>query len=190
MDRTTPRGALAALCITEIISWGVLYYAFPVLAPAITADTGWSAATATGAFSAALVMAALGGIPVGRLLDRDGPRAVMTAGAAMSAVLCPPAFAAITRHHQPHHVPALITLTLVAGPASTVFAPLTDALGAHLSWRGVYLVPAVLLAVVTIPLHAVALRRPCSRPPPVPIRPAAPARGGRCPGWGGPGRSS
>ncbi|MFI0349384.1 MFS transporter [Actinomadura sp. 9N407] len=182
------RTVLIALCVTEITSWGVLYYAFPVLSPAITADTGWSTATTTAAFSAALVLAALGGIPLGRLLDRRGPHAIMTtgsivavlavvglaaapnlwwftaawmlAGAAMTAVLYQPAFAALTRYHAPHHVRALTTLTLVAGLASTVFAPLTDALASHLSWRGVYLVLAAILAAVTIPLHAVALRRP------------------------------
>ncbi|MEU5992155.1 MFS transporter [Spirillospora sp. NPDC047418] len=179
---------LIALCVTEITSWGVLYYAFPVLAPTIAADTGWSIATATAAFSAALVVAALGGIPAGRLLDRHGPRVLMTtgsaaaavalvliamapnlacfaagwllAGAAMTAVLYQPAFAALTRYYAPRHVPALTTLTLVAGLASTVFAPLTDALANVLGWRGVYLVLAAVLAVVTIPLHGIALRRP------------------------------
>jgi MFS family permease len=166
----------------------VLYYAFPVLVPTIAADTGWSIATATAAFSAALVVAAIGGIPAGRLLDRHGPRVLMTtgsitaaiavgliavapnlacfaaawllAGIAMTAVLYQPAFAALTRYYAPRHVRALTTLTLVAGLASTVFAPLTDALAHQLTWRGVYLVLAVILAVVTIPLHAVALRRP------------------------------
>ncbi|WP_315987198.1 MFS transporter [Actinomadura sp. HBU206391] len=178
---------LAALCVTEITSWGVLYYAFPVLAPAITRDTGWSATATTAAFSAALVLAAIGGIPLGRVLDRRGPRTVMTtgsvvataavagvalapnlwwftaawllAGAAMAAVLYQPAFAALTRYYGPRHVTALTTLTLVAGLASTVFAPLTDALATHLPWRGVYLVLAAVLAVLTIPLHAFALRR-------------------------------
>ncbi|TDB86712.1 MFS transporter, partial [Actinomadura sp. 7K534] len=168
------RGVLAALCITEITSWGVLYYAFPVLAPVITADTGWSMPAITAAFSAALVVAALVGVPVGRVLDRRGPHALMTggsalaaiatvavaaapsplwfaaawflAGVAMSAVLYQPAFAALTRYYAPRHLPALTTLTLVAGLASTVFAPLTDALAAHLTWRGVYLVLAAVLA--------------------------------------------
>nr|QEO74084.1 hypothetical protein [uncultured bacterium] len=34
------RRVLTVLCITEITSWGVLYYAFPVLAPTISAHTG------------------------------------------------------------------------------------------------------------------------------------------------------
>jgi hypothetical protein len=38
------RRVLVVLCVTEITSWGVLYYAFPVLAPSIAADTGWSSA--------------------------------------------------------------------------------------------------------------------------------------------------
>ena len=40
--------ALAALCATEIVSWGVLYYAFPVLVGTISADTGWSVGAARG----------------------------------------------------------------------------------------------------------------------------------------------
>jgi predicted MFS family arabinose efflux permease len=181
------RTPLVALCITEITSWGVLYYAFPVLAPAISRDTGWSTSATTAAFSAALIVAALGGIPLGRALDRHGPHAIMTtgsilaalsvlaiaaapnlwafaaawllAGTAMTAVLYQPAFAAITSYYAPRHIRALTALTLVAGLASTVFAPLTDALAAHLTWRGTYLVLAAILAAVTIPLHATALRR-------------------------------
>ncbi|MXQ65057.1 MFS transporter [Actinomadura rayongensis] len=183
---------LVALCVTEITSWGVLYYAFTVLAPSITADTGWSAPAVTAAFSAALVVAALTGIPVGRVLDRRGPRVLMTAGSvvaagavvavalaptplwfaaawllagtAMAAVLYQPAFAALTRYHAPRHLSALTTLTLVAGLASTVFAPFTSALANHLTWRGTYLVLAAVLAAVTVPLHALALRRPWPAP--------------------------
>ncbi|MEB3369751.1 MFS transporter [Saccharopolyspora mangrovi] len=176
------RRALIALCITEITSWGVLYYAFPVLAPAITRDTGWSLPAVTWAFSASQIVSAVTGIAVGRWLDRRGPRAVMTAGSvlavpavlgiahapsygwfllawsvagmAMAATFYPPAFAALTRWYGPDRVPALTALTLVAGLASTVFAPLTAALNDHLDWRGTYVVLAVVVGVVTIPLHA------------------------------------
>ena len=68
------RWVLLTLCVTEITSWGVLYYAFTVLSERISTDTGWSAPAVTAAFSAGLVTAALVGIPVGRWLDRVGPR--------------------------------------------------------------------------------------------------------------------
>jgi len=179
---------LAALCVTEIVSWGLLYYAFPVLAPQISADTGWSTVAVTSAFSAALVVSALAGVPVGRVIDRHGPRWIMTAGsvlgvvalvviatapglpvfvggwvlagAAMAGVLYPPAFAAITGWFTARRLGALATLTLVAGLASTVFAPLTATVGDHLGWQETYLWAAVVLAVVTVPTHWLLLRRP------------------------------
>ncbi|HEX4250188.1 MAG TPA: MFS transporter [Pseudonocardia sp.] len=175
--------ALAALCVTEVTSWGVLYYAFPVLLTALTRDTGWSTAQAIGAFSVGALVAAAAAVPVGRLLDRLGPRPVMTtgsvlgvlavvaiatapglawfylawalAGVAQATTLYPPAFAALTGWYPPaERIRALTTLTLVAGLASTVFAPLTAALLTTLSWRQTFLVLAAVLGLVTVPLHA------------------------------------
>jgi MFS family permease len=186
--RSSPRTALAALCATQIVSWGVLYYAFPVALTAITADTGWPATATTGAFSAGLVVSAVMGVPVGRWLDRNGPRRVMTtgsalavpatlaiasaptlawfglawvlAGVAMAAVLYPPAFAALTRWYGDRRARALTVLTMVAGLSSTIFAPLTSALLDRLGWRATYVVLAVVLGVVTIPAHALLLAVP------------------------------
>jgi MFS family permease len=191
----TPAGlrrVLAVLCATEITSWGVLYYAFPVLAAGITADTGWSISTVTAAFSLGLVVSALAGIPAGRWLDRYGPRRVMTtgsvlavpavlgiatapnlplffaawvlAGLAMAGVLYQPAFAAVTRWWGPRRVTALTAVTLLAGLASTIFAPLTAALSGPLGWRGTYLVLAAVLAAITIPAHLIGLRGPWPDP--------------------------
>jgi MFS family permease len=182
------RWVLLTLCVTEITSWGVLYYAFTVLSEQISAETGWSAPAVTAAFSAGLVTSAVVGIPVGRWLDRVGPRWIMTGGSvlavvsvvavaaapnygwfvaawvvtgvAMSAVFYAPAFAALTRFFGTDAVRALTALTLVAGFASTVFAPLTAALSAQLDWRQTYLVLAAVLAVITIPAHLFGLRRP------------------------------
>ncbi|MFI9155427.1 MFS transporter [Streptomyces sp. NPDC053367] len=200
--RSRPRAVLPALCATQITSWGVLYYAFPVLNPAITHDTGWPARLTTAAFSAALIVSAAVGIYVGRVLDHRGPRAVMTAGsvlgplsllivaaapnlavftagwliagAAMAATFYPPAFAALTRWWTPDHIRALTIVTLAGGLASTVFAPLTAVLADHYSWRTTYAVLAAILAALTIPTHALALRAPW---PPAsdasPHRPAA-----------------
>jgi MFS family permease len=78
----------------------------------------------------------------------------------MAAVLYQPAFGALTRWYGPDRVKALTVLTLVGGLASTVFVPLTGLLVPHLDWRHTYLVLAVVLAVITVPLHAFGLRRP------------------------------
>lgn len=187
-ERSRPRAVLPALCATQITSWGVVYYAFPVLNSRITADTGWSTTSTTAAFSGALLVSALVGIPVGRILDRRGPRAVMTggsvlavaailaiayapnlaaftaawllAGVAMAATFYQPAFAALTRWWGEQRIRALTVVTLAGGLASTVFAPLTAALAAHFDWRTTYALLALILAAVTIPAHALALRAP------------------------------
>ncbi len=185
------------------MSWGIVYYAFPVLNPQITAATGWSAGATAAAFSLGLVVSALAGIRVGRILDRRGPRIVMTvgsvlgavsllivaaapnvpvfmagwalAGLAMATTFYQPAFAALTRWWAPDHVRALTVVTLAGGLASTVFAPLTAALADHLSWRHTYLVLAAVLAAVTIPAHALALRAPWPDAPTSPARAAVDA---------------
>ncbi len=83
----------------------------------------------------------------------------IAAGAAMAAVLYPPAFAALTCWFGPHAAAALTALTFVGGLASIVFAPMTAALAGHLDWRTTYLVLAVIFAIVTIPAHLFGLRR-------------------------------
>ncbi|MEV0219581.1 MFS transporter [Streptomyces sp. NPDC050704] len=201
-DRSRPRAVLPALCLTQITSWGIVYYAFPVLNARITADTGWSTTATTGAFSAALAVSALVGVPVGRILDRRGPRAVMTigsllgviavlaiayapnfaaftaawllAGVAMAATFYHPAFAAVTRWWGEDRVRALTVVTLAGGLASTAFAPLTAALAEHFSWRTTYAILAAVLAAVTVPAHFLALRAPWPPAPPhTSRRPAA-----------------
>ncbi|MEU9916165.1 MFS transporter [Streptomyces sp. NPDC051001] len=195
-DRSRPRAALPALCASQITSWGIVYYAFPVLNARITADTGWSTTATTGAFSAALIVSALAGVPVGRILDRRGPRAVMTlgsvlgaaamlalayapnltvftlawllAGLSMASTFYQPAFAALTRWWGEDRVRALTIVTLAGGLASTAFAPLTATLAEHLSWRTTYAILALILATVTIPAHALGLRAPW---PPAPAHP-------------------
>lgn len=189
IDRGLPRAALrrvtAVLCVTEVVSWGVLYYAFPVLAPSISDDTGWSQPAVVAAFTVAQLISAGVGLVVGRRIHAHGPRGVMTlgsaaavaavlavayagtwwlflaawcvVGAAMAATLYPPAFAALTTWGGHRRLQALTALTLVAGLASTVFAPLTAVLDEQVGWRHTYVVLAGLLAV-TVVLHAWGLR--------------------------------
>ena len=188
LDDAGLRRVVWVLSLTEITSWGVLYYAFPVLLSSIVDDTGWSTTEVTGAFSLSLIVAAGVGIVVGRHIDRRGPRLVMSAGStlavvsvavvasaptyavflvgwlligvAMAGVLYAPAFAALTHWAGSRRVKALTTLTLVAGLASTVFAPLTAVVNSVVDWRETYLVLLVVLAAITLPAHWYGLRQP------------------------------
>jgi MFS family permease len=81
-------------------------------------------------------------------------------GVSMAGVLYQPAFAAITGWFSSRTLGALTTITLVAGLASTVFAPLAALVSTHQGWRATYLWAALVLAVVTVPLHAFLLRLP------------------------------
>jgi len=121
------------------------------------------------------------------LTERHGPRAVMVGGSALGAVAMlgvawspsytvffaswvlagaasaglfyAPAFAALTAWYGNRRVQAITTLTLAAGFSSAIFAPLTDALASQLTWRQTYLVLAIVLATITLPIHLVVLNR-------------------------------
>lgn len=178
--------ALPALCVTVTVSQGVLFYAFPVLVPAVSADADWSPIALAAVFSGSQVLAALAAPLVGRWLRLRGPRPVMTAAAVLAAaalaagalapslwafaaawqvaglaaagLFYPPAFAALTHWYRSARVRAVTALTLAGGFAGTVFAPLAVLLEAHLGWRGAFLVLAAVLALVVAPLHLWALR--------------------------------
>jgi MFS family permease len=181
---------VGALSVTETVSWGVLYYAFAVFLTPLARALDLSNTQVTGAFSLALVVSGVAGIAVGRWLDHRSPRALMTvasvAGAAlvaawsqvtspealyavwvgiglvMAAVLYEPAFVVLAKWFTDpvERRRALTALTLVAALASFIFLPLSQALIDAHGWRDALLVLAVVLAVVTVPLHAVVLRRP------------------------------
>lgn len=183
-----PTLGLVILCITETVSWGLLYYSLPTAAQPISAATGWSQSVITTGFSAGLLVSAAGGIWAGRLLDRYGPGKTMTVGSvigvvgliivaiapnlivfvmawlvvglAQSLVLYQAAFAAITHWYQEQRVRPLTLVTVAGGLASTIFAPLVAFLVTELGWRPAYLVIAAVLGVVTVPLHVLLLRVP------------------------------
>jgi MFS family permease len=176
-----------ALAITETISWGIIYYAFTVFITPMEADLGWSRAELTGGYSLALLIAGGMAFPVGVWIDRHGPRALMTAGSigaaalvaawsqvsdlagfyliwaglgvCAAAVLYEPAFAVMATWFIRRRSAALAIITFAAGLASTIFVPLSDWLLGRYGWRDSILILAVFLALTTIPLHALILRR-------------------------------
>jgi MFS family permease len=178
---------LFAVAIAQITSWGVLYYAFTVFLEPMRNEFGWSTATLTGAYSLALLMSGIAAVPVGRWLDRYGPRLLMTVGSiaatllvvgwatvdslvifyliwvgiglAMSVTLYEPAFVIVARWFDRLRSRALTMLTFVAGFASVVYIPLAGWLVTSYDWRTALWIMAVLMAVGTIPIHAFVLRK-------------------------------
>ncbi len=170
------------LGLTQVISWGVLYYAFGVMAPAIQRELGLSAAKTYGAFSWAVLVAGLASIPVGVLIDRHGGSRIMATGsllagaglfvlarsggiaayyaawsligAGMAMSLYEAAFATLNRSFHEGARKAISNVTLAGGLASTVFWPLTAWLLARFDWRDTCMVFAVTLLAVCLPLHA------------------------------------
>jgi len=178
---------VAALSVTETISYGILAYAFTVFVAPMQAELGWSLATVTGALSLSLLVSGIASLPVGRWLDVHGPRLSMSVGSlaaallllawsyvetlfayylvwaglgiAQAAVLYDPAFAAVAVWFRRRRGLALTVLTFVAGFASVIFIPLAGQLLEAHGWRVAVRWLAAILAVGTIPLHALVLRR-------------------------------
>jgi Major Facilitator Superfamily len=180
-----------SLGLTQIISWGALYYSIAVLGASIRDELGLSAAALFGAYSLSLFLAALAAPLVGRAIDRHGGRRVMSAGSvtaaialfaiahahsatmlyvawavggvAMAMTLYDAAFATLSQHAGTSYRPALTALTLMGGLASTVFWPLSLKGLEWIGWRDTLLAFAVLQIVVCLPLHLTFVPRTVSR---------------------------
>jgi len=159
-------------------------------------ELGWSEATLTGGYSLALLLSGLAAPAVGRWIDRRGPRMLMTGGSvlgvllvlawsrvgdlvayyaiwagiglAMAATLYDPAFAAVAAWFERDRAKAFLVVTVAAGFASTIFLPLSGWLVYAYGWRNALIALAVVLAVLTVPPHALLLRR---RPEDLGLRP-------------------
>lgn len=175
------RKPVAILAITQLISWGMLYYAFGALSARIQADLALSAGQTFGAFSLSVLVAGLAATPVGIAIDRHGGRWIMVLGSltaaaglglmaaatsvvaywmawgvlgvAMSMTLYEAAFATLNRSLMAGAAKSISTVTLAGGLASTVFWPLTEALAARLGWRDTLILYAATQLILCAPLH-------------------------------------
>lgn len=175
------------LGLTQTIGYGTLYYAYGVLAPAISKEFGVSIDWFFGVFTIGLLFGGLVAPFVGQALDRHGARLVMTFGsmvaslglvacafapdlwlfsiaavlaeAATCLVLYEAAFAGLTQIHRHEARSGITAITLMAGFASTVFWPLTQWMLITVDWRWTLLIFAVVHLVVCAPLHFAVLRR-------------------------------
>ncbi|WP_026190743.1 MFS transporter [Methylobacterium sp. WSM2598] len=191
--RRRPRAVvISALGVVQILTWGTSYYLLTVLAPPIAADTGWPLPWIIGSLSAGLLVSGLVSPHVGRTIGQAGGRPVLAfatvvlalgllvlglapnlpvfflgwliLGAGMAAGLYDAAFATLGRLYGAGARPAISTLTLWGGFASTVCWPLSAFLVAQLGWRGTCFAYAGLLLALALPLVLLVL----PAPPPLP----------------------
>ena len=187
MTPSTVWRLVPALGITQIISWGTLYYSIAVLGASMRAELGISAPALFGAYSASLMIGAVVAPTVGRAIDRYGGRRVMSigstiaaiallaiahvhsvvalyaawalAGIAMAMTMYDAAFATLSQHSGTSYRKALTALTLMGGLASTVFWP-TSLKGLEwYGWRDTFVFFALLQLLVCLPLHLVFVPR-------------------------------
>jgi MFS family permease len=178
---------LVAVSTAQVVSWGILFYAFSVFVAPMQAELGWTTLELTGAYSLALLCTGLAAVPVGRWLDRHGPRGLMTLGSLLAvllviawsqvrslpafylimgglgtvsaAVLYEPAFQIVAVWFRRQRARALTLLTFFGAFASFVFIPLSAWLEQLLGWRGALVALAAVLGAITLPIHALLLRR-------------------------------
>jgi MFS family permease len=175
-----------ALAATTTVNFGVLLYAFGVFLPVMHTELDLSLGALSGAVSLAIAVAGVLAPVAGSWLDHHGARGLMTAGSlvamvsvagwsqvhnlwqlylvfvgigvASAAVLYDAAFAVVNTWFRRRRNDALLTVTVVAGFASTIFLPTTQALIDGIGWRQALAVLAALCGLTAIP-HWVVLRR-------------------------------
>ncbi|MBP2226759.1 putative MFS family arabinose efflux permease [Azospirillum agricola] len=201
------RAFIAALGIGQIVSWGSLYYSFPLLAGPMTQEFGLTKPEVYGAATVGLAAASLAAYPVGAAIDRGHGRMVMTLGSALAAFLLlawsllsagwalypvfagiglaqamtlyEPAFAVVARRYGPEARSGITALTLWGGFASTVFVPFIQLLLDGVGWRQTLLALAAVNVMLGVAPHLAAINPAADTP----TLATAPMAGRRVIGW-------
>jgi len=179
------RPVIVALGISQTLAWASSYYLPAILADPIANGLGIPRASVFAAFSMSLLIAALAGPRVGRVIDRRGGRGVLAVsnivlaaglvglsavngqsslfvawailGVGMALGLYDAGFATLTALYGPAARGPITGITLFAGFASTVSWPLSAFLNDLLGWRETCLVWAGLNLVIGLPLNLLLL---------------------------------
>jgi predicted MFS family arabinose efflux permease len=175
------RQVVIALGVAQTLAWAASYYLPAILAVPMARDLGLSPAFVFGAFSVSLVVSALLGPAVGRVIDRRGGRDVLTAsnlvlaaglvllaaaqgpvvmvlgwlvlGVGMALGLYDSAFATLAGLYGRAARGPITGITLIAGFASTVGWPASAFMAEAMGWRGACLAWAALQVLVGLPLN-------------------------------------
>ena len=199
--RKRPSTILWVLSLGQLITWGLVYYTFPLFVVPMEKELGWSRNEMFGALSSGLLVAGLCSIPVGAWIDRGHGRLLMTGGSLLAALLLfawsqvhsigmfyviwlglgacqavtlyEPAFAVITRVYGPRYRQAILVMTFLGGLASTFGIPFTQLLIERFSWRPALMVLAAIILGVAFLIHWMFVPGPQETPVPIAEAPKA-----------------
>ncbi|WP_051150125.1 MFS transporter [Reyranella massiliensis] len=206
--RKRPSTILWMLSIGQLISWGLVYYTFPLFIGPMEQELGWARSSMFGALSAGLLTAGLCSIAVGAWIDRGHGRLLMTGGSLLAAILLfvwsrveslpvfyamwiglgacqavilyEPAFAVITRVYGPRYKQAILLMTFLGGLASTFGIPFTQLLIEHIGWRPALEVLAAINLGVAFLIHWLFVPGPREEAVPIAeVRPPAEGAAGK-----------
>jgi len=178
---------VAAIGTTQTIAWASSYYMPAILGPPIAAALHVPSSVFFGLFSEALLLSAVVGPSVGRLIDRQGGRGVLVAsnlviaaglmilaaahgiaglviawavlGVGIGMGLYDSAFAALTWLYGREARSSITGITLIAGFASTIGWPLSALFLHELDWRAACLIWAGLNVLLAAPLNWLTIPR-------------------------------
>jgi MFS family permease len=179
--------AVVGLGATQIIGWGTLFNPLSVYAVSMGRDLAVPREVIFTGITIMLLVAAALAAPLGRLVDRIGPRWIMSAGSivvaaalvgmsfsqgpftylaawmvtglAMPMMLSNTALPGLVQVVGPNARSAITALMLMSGLTSTIFLPYNQWLLETIGWRNAYLVFAAMHLTICLPIHALLLRR-------------------------------
>jgi MFS family permease len=179
---------VVALGVTTIISYGTNQYLFGLLVDPVSRELGWDTASIGLAYSGVVLVSGLGGLALGRVLDRLGARLLLSLGSLLTGVallllsrvhslavfdvlwtagiglgsaltLYPVTMTVVANWFDRRRMRALAVLTFMGAFSSTLTYPIAGLLIARFGWRDALAILGAVQLLVAFPLHALIVRR-------------------------------
>ena len=179
---------VVALGVTTIISYGTNQYLFGLLVDPLAREFGWDKASIGLAYSGVVLVSGLGGLALGRVLDRIGARLLLSLGSLVTGIallllarvhslavfdvlwtvgiglgsaltLYPVTMTVVANWFDRRRLRALSALTFMGAFSSTLTYPIAGLLIARVGWRDAVSILGAVQLLVAFPLHALIVRR-------------------------------
>jgi MFS family permease len=179
---------VVALGVTTIISYGTNQYLFGLLVVPVSVELGWDTASIGLAYSGIVLVSGLGGLVLGRVLDRLGARLLLSIGSLVTGAsllllarvhslvafdllwtagiglgsaltLYPVTMTVVANWFDRRRMRALAVLTFMGAFSSALTYPIAGLLIARFGWREAVAILGAVQLLVAFPLHALIVRR-------------------------------